>query len=68
MLKSNQLQEELVRTGWAEAPKPKRKRAGKQFKCKTCGATMVNPDWGNFMYCPKCEKKASYFIFTESRD
>lgn len=56
----NALQQALVRAGFAEEPKRK-KRHGKQFTCNKCGNVMISPDNTNLMYCPHCD--SSYFIF-----
>lgn len=67
MLKGTQMRDALVAAGY-EAPAPKRQRNGRKFKCKTCGATMVSPEWFvNGMFCPECSKKPSYFLFTNGR-
>lgn len=63
----NQMQKALVSAGIAEAPKPKRKREGKQFKCKKCGKPMTNPDYVNAMWCEHCDKGVSYFIFQKRK-
>lgn len=57
----NQLQKALVNAGLAEAPKMRKSRNGKQFKCKKCGTIMVRPENTNLMYCPQCDK--SFYIF-----
>lgn len=57
----NQLQKALVNAGLAEAPKMRKSRNGKQFKCKKCGTIMIRPENTNFMYCPQCDK--SFYIF-----
>lgn len=64
MLTGNQMEKQMVKAGY-EPMKPKRPRKSKQFNCNKCGTVMVNPDWFNGMYCPKCD--ASFFIFDKER-
>ena len=59
----NSLQKELVRTGWAEEPKEKRKHY-KQFKCHKCGSRMIQVPDTNTMACEN-EQCNQYFIFSK---
>lgn len=67
MLKGNQMKEAFEKAGYVDNNKSKRLRKGKSFKCKVCGTEMVQPEWANVMWCPNCERKASYFIFSDRR-
>lgn len=64
MLQGNQMEKALVNAGY-EASKPKRKRPGKQFKCRKCGEVMIQPEDTNVMACSKCAN--SFFIFDNRR-
>lgn len=45
------LQEALINAGFAEEPKPRRKRKPKTYKCKVCGSSMIIIDNSNVMVC-----------------
>jgi ribosomal protein S27AE len=61
----NQMARALVNAGLAEEKKPHKHRE-KRFTCNKCGEVMVNEDWINAMWCPRCDN--SYFIFSNKRD
>ena len=68
MLQGSQMKDALEKAGFVDNNKPKRSRRGKKFKCNVCGTEMVHPDWINVMWCPECERKASYFIFSDKKN
>ena len=61
----NALQKALVQSGLAETPKPRRKKKGKEFKCKQCGQVMYRPEGTNVMVCPECK---NYILFNGGKN
>lgn len=55
----NALQRSLVSAGLAEAPKSRRRRKEREFKCKKCGQTMYRPENTNIVAC-EC---GNYIVF-----
>ena len=65
MLRGNQFQKELVRTGLAEPRKPRQKRSQKQYKCHKCGASMVCVPETNVMSCSN-DKCNGFYVFNKT--
>lgn len=67
----NQMEKALVSSGLVEAPKPRKRGRGKQFKCHICGSPMIRIEGTNVMACSgegKDKKKhKGYFLFDEAR-
>lgn len=60
----NQMSQALVSAGLAPAPKERRKRQGKQFKCHKCGAPMIKVENTNVMVCSQENKEhTSFYVF-----
>lgn len=55
----NALQKSLVNAGLAEKPK-ERKRKPREYKCRQCGAPMIQIEGTNTMACSSCK---NFFIF-----
>lgn len=57
----NSLQKALVSSGLAQTPK-ERKNKPREYKCRKCGAPMIQVEYTNTMSCsnPKC---SNFFIF-----
>lgn len=66
MLTGSQMADALIAAGLVDAPTKRKSRKRKTFKCNVCGAPMTQPEWGNFMFCEKCDKP-SFFVFSENR-
>ena len=60
----NALQKALVSNGLAAAPKPRRKKKEREFKCKQCGKVMYKPENTNVVIC-EC---GNYIIFSGGKN
>lgn len=59
----NALQKSLVDANLAEKPK-ERKRKPREYKCRQCGAPMIQIEGTNTMACSSCK---NFFIFDNAR-
>ena len=59
----NALQKSLVAAGLAEKPE-ERKHKPREYKCRKCGAPMIQIEGTNTMACSSCK---NFFIFDNAR-